>query len=228
MKATGSAAVMASRNEPDDSLDYFPTPPWATRALCEYVLPAIGESREAMRTQSVWEPACGEGHMAEPLREYFGRVRATDVFPYGYSDEGVHDFVAFAPTVTPAGNPDWIVTNPPFNRAADFAAKALWRASRGVALLVRNQWIEGVKRYETLFGPFPPAVVAPFVERVPMVKGRWDPTATTATAYSWFVWTLPIATHAMGTRVLWIPPGCRKRLTRDDDVRRFAGARDAV
>src|ERR1700722_14979045 len=29
----GGRAVMANRNEPDDSLDFFPTPPWGTRAL---------------------------------------------------------------------------------------------------------------------------------------------------------------------------------------------------
>ena len=32
-----SHAVMAQRIEPHDSLDYSPTPPWATRALCEQV-----------------------------------------------------------------------------------------------------------------------------------------------------------------------------------------------
>ena len=34
-----SHAVMAQRSEAKDSLDDFPTPPWATRALLEHVLP---------------------------------------------------------------------------------------------------------------------------------------------------------------------------------------------
>ena len=55
-------------------------------------------------------------------------------------------------------------------------------------MLVRAQWVEGVERYEKLFRDQPPAVYAPFVERVPMVKGRWDPDASTATSYAWFVW----------------------------------------
>ena len=33
-----SYAVMAQRIEAQDSLDDFPTPPWATRALIEHVL----------------------------------------------------------------------------------------------------------------------------------------------------------------------------------------------
>jgi len=59
----GHTAVMAARNEPPESADYFPTPPWATRALFRHVLPAIGV--DEIRT--AWEPACGEGHMAKVL-----------------------------------------------------------------------------------------------------------------------------------------------------------------
>src|SRR5690606_5905413 len=97
--------------------------------------------------------------------------------------------------------------------------KALTIAKVGVAMLCRNAWVESVDRYERLFLPHPPQIIAPFVERVPMVKGRWDPSATTATAYSWFVWWhRPCRAEPT---VVWIPPGQRRRLTRDDDVRRF-------
>ena len=55
-----SHAVMAQRSEPRDSLDDFPTPPWATRALCEKLIGA----RHDLAGMSVWEPACGQGYMA--------------------------------------------------------------------------------------------------------------------------------------------------------------------
>jgi hypothetical protein len=48
-------------------------------------------------------------------------------------------------------------------------------------MLVRTVFIEGVGRYERLFKPFLPAKVAQFTERVPMVKGRIDKKAPTAT-----------------------------------------------
>jgi hypothetical protein len=64
----GARSIMSSRVEPDDSLDYFPTPPFATRALLELVLQA---SQDALRNASAREPACGEGHIAEVLTEYF-------------------------------------------------------------------------------------------------------------------------------------------------------------
>lgn len=37
MSQNTSTAVMQRRVEAHDSLDDFPTPPWATRALCEWL-----------------------------------------------------------------------------------------------------------------------------------------------------------------------------------------------
>ena len=209
--AKGFTAVMARRREPPDALDYFPTPPWATRALFRHVLPALGIAAVGR----VWEPACGEGHMAAVIAEFArGPVVASDVFSYGHGT-APHDFLHNAPLAAA----DWIITNPPFALACEFTLRALSLAADGAAMLVRTQWIEGAGRYEKLFRDRPPALYAPFVERVPMVKGRWDPDASTATAYAWFVW----CRHAAGPpRVFWIPPGCRASLSRSDDRERFA------
>ena len=83
-----SYAVMAQRIEAQDNLDDFPTPPWATRALIEHVL----GGKKRVKSQVCLEPACGSGHMAKVLSEYFGKVKAADIHPYGYG--GVHDFLA--------------------------------------------------------------------------------------------------------------------------------------
>jgi hypothetical protein len=209
--AKGFTAVMAQRREPPDALDYFPTPPWATRALFRHVLPALGI--EAIR--SVWEPACGEGHMAAVIAEFTSAVIASDVFDYGYFT-APHDFLYDAPLTTP----DWIITNPPFSIACEFTLRALELAGTGVAMIVRAQWIEGAGRYDKLFRDRPPTVYAPFVERVPMVKGRWDPDASTATSYAWFVWRR--SSSPSPSRIIWIPPGCRASLTYANDRERFA------
>jgi len=55
-----------------------------------------------------------------------------------------------------------------------------------------------------------------------MVKGQWDPAASTATSYAWFIWRKSDTEISASTRVLWIPPGCRRDLARSDDVARFA------
>lgn len=199
-----SQAVMAQRKEPADSLDFFPTPPWAVRGFVE----ELGRT-EALGRRSVWEPSCGAGHMVVPLLEVFGAVRASDVHDYGWGHV-VHDFLM--PTPEPAV--DWIVTNPPFRLGVEFALRALDLARLRVALLVRTAFLEGQDRHARLFRPHPPSLVLQYVERVPMLKGRYDPAVSTATSYCWLVWDLRRITP---TELGWIPP-CRERLFRPEDV----------
>ena len=199
-----SHAVMAQRIEPADSPDDFPTPPWATRALMEHVIKDGGP----FLAQSCLEPACGAGHMAKVLKEYFGEVRCSDAYDYRYG--AIKDFLA-APYEADAV--DWVITNPPFRLAEDFVLRGLIVARAGVAILARTVFLESVGRYERVFQNRPPAKFAQFVERVPMVRGRLDSAASTATGYAWLVWEKRgVATP----RVVWIPP-CRRGLERKGD-----------
>ena len=224
MSQNTSSAVMAQRIEPRDSLDFFPTPPWATRALMEHVLKPHWDDFDEL---NAWEPAAGEGHMAEVLREYFRHVHASDVHDYGrgyavgsFTGEGAD--TARCPRVA-----DWVITNPPFNLAEAFLRRAQAVARRGIALLVRMAWLETGERYREIFSRTPPSQVALFAERVPMAKGRWDPKGSTATAYAWVIWRVPFH-ESEDTHLVWIPPGQRQALTRTDDVRRFAPQAEPV
>ena len=217
MTLKGARAVQAHRHEPPDSLDDFPTPPWATRALFEYVLPACDIDAAPL---TVWEPACGRGLMAFVIAEYARRCIASDVHDYGYRSGSVHDYIGSftgeGPDTAPAPpGIDAIITNPPFRLADAFMRRALSIADF-CALLLPTRYSEGVARYRNVFEPHPPAIIGYFVERVPMHRGRWVPHGSTATAYAWFVW------RRDGKRFpsLWIPPGQRQSLTRDDDIRR--------
>ena len=215
----GARSIMGSRQEPPDSLDYFPTPPWATRALVEEVLPRAFPVPKRIDMWSAWEPACGEGHIAEVLGEYFEVVAASDIFDYGYGEK--LDFLKeSAPAeLIPADEPDWIITNPPFgDKGEAFVLRALELAQLGVAMFFRLQWLETIGRYEHVFSKFPPKIIAQFAERVPLHKGRWEPQGATATAYLWIVW---LKERPSATEFLWIPPGQREALTVADDVERF-------
>ena len=204
MAQNTSHAVMAQRVEDAASLDDFPTPPWATRAFLQHILD--GETGAA---RSAWEPACGRGHMSQVMAEYFGLVKASDIHDYGFGEVG--DFIK---SIAPVQTVDWIITNPPFRLAEEFLMRALPLATRGVALLTRTVFIESVGRYERLFNVCPPTIVAQYVERVPMVKGRLDRKASTATGYAWLVWE---KTKDFGsTQLRWIPPS-RKKLERKSD-----------
>lgn len=195
---------MAQRAEFKNSLDDFPTPPWATRALIEHVI----VSKASLNALTCLEPACGRGHMALALHEYFKEVTAYDVFDYGFG--GVADFLK---SDFSAGSFDWVITNPPFKLGQEFINHSMSIARRGVAMLARTVFIESVGRYEELFRLNPPSRFAQFTERVPMVKGRVDKKASTATGYAWLVWEK----EQLGTcQLVWIPP-CRKSLEREGD-----------
>jgi len=208
MSQNTSHAVMQQRSEPIHSLDDFPTPPWATRALIEHV---IGPRWPIGLT--CWEPACNRGYMAKPLAEYFKEVRTSDVRRYGW--EGQQEIADFLTTEPGSYRPDWIITNPPFRLATQFALHMEKQyPCHGYAILVRTSFLMGADRYRTLFEETPPQVIAQFVERVPMVRGRYDPAATTATSYAWLVWSTP---HTGPPRFVWIPP-CRKQLQKEADA----------
>jgi hypothetical protein len=90
-----------------------------------------------------------------------------------------------------------------------------------VAILAPSSWAESETQYERLYS-HRPAVIAQFVERVPMIKGRWDTEADTATTHAWFAW--PLKAERKDTSFAWIPPGYRKKVTKPDDAIRFGGA----
>lgn len=212
-EVNGARTVMSSRVESTASLDYFPTPPWATRALMQCVFPLL-QSPADYHELLAWEPACGEGHMAEVLREYFVRVMVSDVKDYGYPGMSIADFTKDQNGITG----DWIITNPPFGELTEqFVLQAIKIARVGVAMFVRLQWLESVGRYEAVFRDHPPTVLAFFAERVPLHKGQWKPKGSTATSYIWLVWMK----NKSALPPFWIPPGQRKGLTKPDDAERF-------
>lgn len=216
-----SNAVMATRVEPDDSLDDFPTPPWAFRALMEKVYPAMGWGRGDFAI----EPAANRGFMLRTMREYYPLGIGFDVFDYGVNLP-VIDFLFPTTKKLQLGAFDRVITNPPFRLAPEFIEKALEWSNLGCAMLLRTQFVEGGERYDRLFKNNPPTLIAFFVERVIMHKGilrdpkvlYWDENTqkmkrpSTATSYAWFCWERGMTPQAP----IWIPP-CRKALEIDGD-----------
>jgi hypothetical protein len=203
MSQNTSTAVMQRRVEAHDSLDDFPTPPWATRALCEWLGQNTAHDLGALTCR---EPTANRGHMVKPLREYFASVEASDVHDYG-AGFPVADYL-FGPLPERV---HWTIKNPPFRLAEQFIERAL-ESSDCAAVIVRAAFLEGKGRFERLFAKNPPSHVLQFTERVVMHKGKLSPDGSTATAYAWLVW----ADRAADTKLRWIAP-CRKRLEKPDD-----------
>jgi len=232
MAQNRSSAVMQQRSEPHDSLDDFPTPPWATRAVIEKIRcrSAIKLSRLTSR-----DPCCNRGHMVRPMLESFGQVYASDVHDYG-GHFRQRDFL-FPDEIEPV---DWTFINPPFRLAQEFIERSLSTSLHGVACIARTSFLEGIDRVDELFLPMRPSLVIQFAERVVMLKGRLvrsgapDPfnlhekgprkgkpkRATSATSYCAVLWEKAhMSNHPdvpTTTEFDWIPR-CRLEMERPGD-----------
>lgn len=211
-------AVMASRDNREDTVDFFPTPPWGARAGAEFVRRLDPHDRSLW-----WEPTCGALHMAHGLRDYAPRLAISDAYRYG-PGYPLFDFMGDQAAPYRAG---WIFANPPFAHIFDFIRLAYARADRGVAMLMRAGVMEGVARHGLLYGECPLTIFAPFSERLPMHRGRWEEDGSTATFYAWFIWLKPALRprrYMVRLEDQWFPatipiaPGARKRLTRPSDA----------
>jgi hypothetical protein len=212
-----------SSGEVWEKLEFYPTPPWATRALFEHVLPRVSAAQEI---KAAWDPCAGYGHMVEVLREYCSVVEGSDVYNYPGAPQYIRqaDFLD-RETVWPFDQPGWIISNPPFVPAVDMLEKALaLDGVEGVALLLRLQWLTTEGRYTRIFGKTPPLLVAPFAERPAMCLGGYDVKGSTATDYAWLIWARDDAGWRDCTSISpggWYGftiPLCRDALFRESDL----------
>jgi hypothetical protein len=169
--------IQSSHCRADRGLDAYFSPPEATASLL-----AIEHGRLPQR---LWEPAAGDGAIAQPLRAAGFEVLASDIADYGGEDisAGVDYLRALLPP-TIGG----IVTNPPYRRAVEFARKALGEVPY-LALLLRTNFLESTARLP-FFRSHPPARVWISSRRLPMMHrhGWAGPTAPSNTCFAWFVW----------------------------------------
>ena len=160
-----------SRFNKDDTNDYYATEPKAVELLLE----------QETFTDTIWECACGEGHIAKALVDHNYWVIASDVVDRGYG--GVKDFFSHTKKISID-----IITNPPYNQAQQFVEHALEIANDGVkiAMFLKLTFLEGQGRRE-LFKKYPPRTVYVSSGRLQCGKnGVFE--GSSAVAYAWFVW----------------------------------------
>ena len=175
------ARSFVHRTIPDDPKnrhpeDFYRTPPVATqRLLAVEKFPG-----------TVWEPACGDGLMAEELKKVRTRVFSTDLHDRGYGRSGV-DFLT---SPRPRFKFDHIVTNPPFTLVREFVERALFYRPKTVAMIARLSWLEGKTR-KSFFENSPLAKVWVFSGRVNIARSGYefrDGGEGGMIAYAWYVW----------------------------------------
>ena len=158
--------------------DFYATDPKAAKLLLEL----------EMFAYDIWECACGEGHLSKVLESAGHNVKSTDLVYRGFGDGGI-DFLSI-------DNTEWngdIITNPPYKYAQEFIEKALRIIPEGnkVAMLLRLQFLEGIKR-KKLFLSEPPKTVYVSSSRILCAKNaefeKMASSGGSAIAYAWYVW----------------------------------------
>ena len=161
--------------------DLYCTPAWVTEELLRHV--RLGPL--------VWEPACGNGHMADVLGGTGGHiVIASDVEP-GIEKAWKWDFLTVEPIQWTHGYPSAIVTNPPFSLSQEFADTAIKRmmAVRGqVCLLLPADWDHAASRSHLFTnGIFARKIV--LTKRIRWFAGTADDRGKQPMGnHAWFVW----------------------------------------
>ncbi len=171
--------------------DFYPTPLWGTEALLAY----------EKFNGPILEPCCGDGAMADVLKNHGYKVLASDLYDHGYGTQ--RDFYDYDIT----DNMPNIVTNPPYREAEKMIHHALQISKKGkVCFLLRLAFLEGQGRYHRLWRQYMPRRVYVFSERLSMFpKGSLETSGGT-TAYAWFVWETG-KPDLSPPHIHWIAPG---------------------
>lgn len=168
MSATGRSAVRRAD-------DFYATPAWATRALFRAV--------DFDRDVPILDPCCGDGAILDVAAEQNYATIGYELDAHRASLAAQkHPRVVCADALSVPWLNVTIATNPPYSLALEFAQRALSESgSRSVAMLLRLNWLAGLRRVE--FHRAYPATVLVLPRRPSFVGGGTD-----ATDYAWFLW----------------------------------------
>ena len=178
LKITG-----ANQGRERNAHDFYPTPSYAVQSLLDQE-----------KFTDVWECACGDGAICKVLDDNNIKNIGTDLIDYNCGYQSNIDFLLETKLLAPE-----IITNPPFSLALEFTEKAMNLGVKKLALLVRLQFLEGVKRGE-LFKKYPPKNIYVFSKRLSFnVTGEFQ--SGGVMAFAWFIFEND---HNTSTTVRWI------------------------
>lgn len=162
--------------------DFYPTPQWATSELA---------SRVSIRG-NVFECCVGDGAIANALRGDRAFLYTGDIDPYWSpmvcgdaldkqfwddAEERVRSDYDFDVDI------DWVVTNPPFNAAAQIVPIAFNRAAKGIAMLLRLSYLVPTEDRGAWLNSHPPTDLIV----LPRISFTGDGKTDSVTC-AWMVW----------------------------------------
>jgi len=180
-KSTFTTLGASSHSNHDrEENDYYATEP---RAMDDLVA-VLGSDLSS----SVWEVACGEGHLSKRLQLLLPHlsIKNSDIIDRNFGCE-IIDFLKYDKPNSFDGE---IITNPPYKYAQEFVVKGIETITKGhlVCMFLKLTFLEGQKRRK-MFEKYPPKTVHVFSQRRKCaINGDFENTGSSAAAYAWFVW----------------------------------------
>lgn len=159
--------------------DFYPTPDWATETLLD---------RHAMKGSSAFECCVGDGAISRVLQKRFRDcVWTNDIVMAGVIDQHYKLDAAEAKNWqehwTGFHGFDWVITNPPFNRAAEIVPLAYRYAQIGIAMLLRLSFLEPVEDRGAWLNQHPPTKLIV----LPRISFTGDGKTDSVTC-AWMIW----------------------------------------
>lgn len=174
--------------------DFYATPSYTIEDLLT-IYPLL-----IPKKYSIWEPACGLGHLSIPLKEKGFDVFSSDIHDHGYQDiDELFDFLKPIDTSQLLQLQEYqkqhshtaIVTNPPYKQAQQFVERSIELLKKDgdiVCMFLKVLFLESQKR-RILFDKYPPKYVAVYSKRVSCANnGDFSKQQSSAIAYAWYIW----------------------------------------
>lgn len=170
--------ILANKSSIDRSkTDFYPTPKEVTIALIEYL--------NIPKSNTIREPACGDGRMAEVMKDMGYNVISSDLNNMGYGVTGIDYLKADLVEC------DWIITNPPFKISVGFIEKCI-EHGKPFALLLKSQYWHSKGRIQ-IFNDHKPKVILPLTWRPDFLFGKKGGAPTMECI--WTVWDSKESDH---------------------------------
>lgn len=159
--------------------DYYATDPKCAHDIIKILNPD--------KDTTIWEPACGEGHLSKEFEKLGFNVISSDLIDRGYGTTGVDFLKSERPSVD---GKLLIATNPPYRYAQEFVEHSLEILNDGgqAAFFLKLTFLEGQKR-QRLFKKLELESVNVYVKRAAcVINGDFENVNNGgAVAYAWFV-----------------------------------------
>lgn len=187
-RSTYSALAASSHSKSEREInDYYATNPKMAEELYNFLL-----KQDNIELNNVWEPVCGEGHLAKFFENKNKLLLATDLIDRGYHSSTCGEQYNFLNITFKEKYKGDIITNPPYKYALEFVKKSLdiIESQRYICMFLKIQFLEGKNRRK-LFDEQPPKYVLVSTSRTECAKngisvnGLWT---ASAVCFAWFIW----------------------------------------